>query len=211
MGPHGRALPPRVRKRSCRLRRRGASDRRRDLNFSLESAENTIYDTRNLLETGLMTPITSNSFEMLKAEIEAYPRLCGYYLIKMVKITDLRLASSNEEAMIETIFQYLDDQKWPPKEQRMKDQKWTEYIVDRETALRHTVEGLVAGPQKGHLRPTIEANIAKLFFDRFDAMFDEPKSYYIGMGLGNPAYVFFDGVVIISKAHAGLLWVVEAD
>ena len=42
-------------------------------------------------------------------------------------------------------------------------------------------------------------------------MFDGPKSYYVGMGLGNPAYIFGDGVAIVSELHAGLLWVVEGD
>ena len=109
-----------------------------------------------------MNPITSKSFEALKSEIEAHPRLCGYYLIKMAAIRDLRLSNSNEEDTIDTIFQYFDDQKWPPKEQRPKDQEWADYLVNREIALQHAVEALVGGPQKGHLRPTIEADIASV-------------------------------------------------
>lgn len=158
-----------------------------------------------------MTSIVSIAFENLKSEIESYPRLSGYYLIKLVDITDVRRSNSSEEDLIDKIFQYFDDQKWPPKEERPADQKWADYVVDRETALSHAVQTLEAGPKKGHLRPTIEARLANLFFTRFDAMFDEPKSYYIGMGLGNQEYVFCEGVAIVSTARAGLLWVVEGD
>jgi len=53
--------------------------------------------------------------------------------------------------------------------------------------------------------------LAGLLFDRFDLLLEEPKSYYIGMGFGNPEYVFSEGVAIISPTRAGLLWVVEDD
>jgi hypothetical protein len=83
--------------------------------------------------------------------------------------------------------------------------------VEADVAREHAVEALVGGPSVGHLRPTIPRSQAERFVQRFEELFDGPKSYYIGMGLGNRQHVFLHGVAIISRSRAGVLWVVESD
>jgi hypothetical protein len=158
-----------------------------------------------------MKPYNSKEFLALKAEIEAHKRLCGYYLIKFIDITDLRQAGKDQEEIAEEVFQYFDDQKWPPREQRPQDQAWADSVREPEVARKHALEALVGGGPVGHSRVTISQAQARRFLQRFEALFDEPKSYYIGMGFGNSQYVFLHGVAIISRSRAGLLWVVESD
>ena len=155
--------------------------------------------------------MSTDAFLTLKRELESYPRLAGYYLIKMIDITDLRGSNRSAEQIAEAAFQQLDDHQWPPADVRPTDQTWSDYIVDRETAARETVAALVGGPGIGHTANTIPPPKAHTFFDRFDLLFDMPKLYYIGMGFGNRDYVYPRGVAIISNTHAGLLCVIESD
>jgi hypothetical protein len=149
-------------------------------------------------------------FVALKAEIEACKRLCGYYIIKLVDITDMRDASTGQEEIADEAFRYFDDQPWPPIRQRPDDETWAAYVVERDVAAEHAIEALVGGSSVGHLRDTIPWQEAIRFFERFEALFDEPKNYYIGMGFGDRRHVFLQGVAIISRSRAGVLWVVES-
>jgi len=99
--------------------------------------------------------MSTDAFLTLKRELESYPRLAGYYLIKMIDITDLRSSNLSAEQIAEAAFQQLDDRQWPPADVRPTDQTWSDYIVDRETAARETVAALVGGPGIGHTANTI--------------------------------------------------------
>ncbi len=158
-----------------------------------------------------MTPLEPDSFVALRGAIEAHPRLGGYYILKFVGIADLRAQRKTEEEIAEIVFQYFDDQKWPPLEQRPKDQTWTDYLADQTTARIKAIEVLVGGRPIGHLNVTIPEPQAAEYVDRFDAMFPHPKTYYVGMGFGDQKYVFSGGIAIISCDVAGCLWVVEDD
>jgi hypothetical protein len=158
-----------------------------------------------------MTPIASPSFESLKSDLAAYPRLCGYYLLKLVDITTLRRTCPDDDDFLDTLFQHLDDQTWPAKHLRPPNPKWSDHAVDHPLAMDIAIEALRAGNSKGHSHPTIPTDAAREFFHRFDTLFETPKTYYAGMSLGNHAYVFQEGIAIVSSSRAGLLWVVESD
>lgn len=158
-----------------------------------------------------MQAVMTPEFLKLKEEIESHPRLCGYYLIKLVSIAELRARSLSDEEIAELVFRDFDDQEWPPDDQRPTDQSWADYIRDRNAAFEHTVEALVGGGPIGHTHVTIERPLAEVYFSRFEALFDEPRSYYTGMGFGDPEQVLVYGVSIISRTRAGLLWIAESD
>ena len=49
--------------------------------------------------------MSTDAFLTLKRELESYPRLAGYYLIKMIDITDLRGSNRSAEQIAEAAFQ----------------------------------------------------------------------------------------------------------
>jgi hypothetical protein len=156
-------------------------------------------------------PINIPEFALLRAEIESHRRLCGYYLVKLIDISRLRDSTASEEDVADASFQLLDDHAWPPLEQRPVDQAWSGYRVDLAEARTHAIEALVGGPSIGQLEETISPELASRYFERFDALFEEPKQYYMRLGLGDPAHVFSNGIAILSRARAGTLVVVESD
>lgn len=158
-----------------------------------------------------MTPNNNQEFLTLKAEVEAHARLCGYYIIKLVDITEMREGQRDQEEIAEKVFEYFDDQTWPPIEQRPRDQSWAEYAAERNAAKDHAIEALVGGPSVGHTVDTISRPVAEQYFERFEALFDDQRHYYIRMAFGDNQYVFLHGVAIISRSRAGVLWVVEDD
>lgn len=158
-----------------------------------------------------MSPLDPDWFVAFRKDLEAHPRLCGYYIVKLVEIGDLRTRGCTEEEIAEAIFQHFDDHMWPPSGKRPKDQTWADCRTDRASARGQVVECLMGGPAIGHLEVTIPNQECGTLFDRFDSMFGQPKTYYVGLGLGDPEHVFSGGVVIIASDLAGCLWVVESD
>lgn len=155
--------------------------------------------------------ILTSSFEALAKEIQSHPRLCGYYLIRLIDLTSPDVTFDSPEQRLDAIFQDLDDQAWRPAEERPTDQLWSDYAVGAEAAKSHAIASLIGGQEIGHTRPTISRDLAVEFWCRFDAEFDQPKRYYTAHGLGDSEYVFQHGVVIVSETRAGVLGVIEND
>lgn len=157
--------------------------------------------------------VTSKSpeFAELKAEVESYPRLSGYYIIDLVAIPGFPDHDADRENLLDELFQHFDDRDWPPPRDRPTDQTWDDYERDRQVAADHAVEALIGGPQIGHTAFTIGPAKALEFWNRFESLFSEPRHYYTGMGFGDPEHVFLHGAVIIDNHKAGILWIVESD
>lgn len=151
------------------------------------------------------------AYWQLQRELEALPRLCGYYLKGWRELASLRAAGLETDQIADLVFEEWDDQPWPPPEQRPSDESWDDYRVERDEARQQAIAALIAGPECGHTRLTMTQDQASAFFDRFDALFSGPRNYYVGLGLGNRQYTFLHGVAILSRDHAGLLWVVDGD
>jgi hypothetical protein len=158
-----------------------------------------------------MTPCESEDFLQLRAEIEAHEISPGYYIIKLAEIGAERNMGRTEEEIAEQVFQWFDDQEWPPAENRPTDQTWGDYAVERAPARDHILEALVGGPPFGHTEETMSMTQAASYFDRFDSLFEDPKTYYINLGFGDPEHVFLHGVAVISATRAGYLGVVQSD
>jgi hypothetical protein len=158
-----------------------------------------------------MTPYIGKEFLDLKTAVESHKRLCGYYIIKLVDIMDLRAAGADDEEIAEQVFQYFDDHLWPALDQRPSDQAWADYEREMPVAKQHTLEALVGASSIGHTKPTMTRRKAERYFEQFEQMFEEPRKYFTGMGFGDPRYVFQYGVAIISHKRAGVLWIVESD
>lgn len=158
-----------------------------------------------------MNPELATRFNALKERVESFPRAHGYYLIDLVELASVVPPSADEEEAAERVFRHFDDHSWPAEEDCPKGQSWADYEVGREEARRHTAEALAGGMAVGHLAETIPRETAEGLFDEFEAFFDLPRRDYVRMGLGDPAYVFQQGVVILTPRLVGILWVVEDD
>jgi hypothetical protein len=158
-----------------------------------------------------LTTIDDPTFLALKAELQGYPRQCGYYLVDVVSIQDLRARSVPPEELLEQVFQHFDDQDWPPAEERPTDQAWADYAATQAQARAFAIDALLGGSQVGHTAATIPNDTATALWERFESLFPEPRTYYVGMGFGDPKFVFQHGAAIVAGDLAGLVWVVESD
>ncbi|HVU62857.1 MAG TPA: hypothetical protein VHC70_02680 [Phycisphaerales bacterium] len=160
-----------------------------------------------------MNPIENRetSLAILKDEVASHRRQCGYYLIKIIDIRSLRRSHSDEETLVETVMPMLSDRPWPVDRDWPQSGYWRELECERAVARAEVVEALVGGAAFGHSIDTIPPALAAMYFDRFDALFEDPKIYYTRVGFGDPEYVFSTGVAVFSPTHAGVLCVVEND
>jgi len=62
----------------------------------------------------------------------------------------------------------------------------------------------------GHTRDTISPEKAEEFAQRFFDFFNSPRGYS-GMVLGDPSYVFENGLLLLDDERAGLLLILEND
>lgn len=148
-------------------------------------------------------------FVKLKAEIEAYPRLSGYYILKLVALDPGWV--NDEEHALDALFQYCDDHPWPPPEERKAEGCWSDYETLEEEAEQEVVTALVGGPEVGHVAQTMTPDQAAHFWRRFRGLFSERARYFMGLGLGSREYVFQRGIVIVDTHRAGTIYVVESD
>lgn len=154
--------------------------------------------------------LTDRCFIELKGKVLSYPRLCGYYIIDLVSIENIRCDSY--EKLLDNLFEYFDDTVWVPAEDRPSDQTWeNDYVVERDVARNHIIEALVGGHSIGHTVDTVPGDLAEDIFEVFDSLFSKKKKYYMGMGLGKPEYVFQQGIAIVDNKKAGIIWIVEND
>jgi hypothetical protein len=157
------------------------------------------------------TEINNPEFSVLKAEVEAHRRLCGYYIIDLVSIRDLRARGESQESILEILIDRFDDESAEIDRGIVTDEKWSDYEVTMDRARTHAVESLVGGPSIGHTKKTMSESTAADLFDRFVAVCGANPRFYIGLGIGNREYAFTYGVLIVADELAGILWIVESD
>lgn len=149
----------------------------------------------------------SHPLEALQATLAKFPRMHGYYLLKVVDIK----WTDDEDASLDVIMQQLDDQTWPPREHRPIAPRWTDDIITEEDARDIVIAGLVGGANVGHTRDTISPSTAAAVWDQFCALFSERMRFFRNDGFGDKKYVFSTGVVAVGATRAGILVVVESD
>jgi len=159
-----------------------------------------------------LMPASLPSFLKFREEIEMYPRQCGYYIIDMAGISRLVERGLTNEEVLDVVFQYFDDQPWPPPEQRPSDQTWeNDYQVDGRKAREEFIQAMTGGVEIGHMECTMPRCQAESFWDQFEEFFGEGRKYYTHLGLGNREYVFQHGVAIADREKVGIVWIVESD
>ena len=146
---------------------------------------------------------------VVRAAVARFPRSCGYYLVKLVAMDPDW--SQTEEASLDALFESLDDHAWPPPAQRPSDQRWSDYEVLEDEARSHLVEALVAGPAYGHTRVTMPVADAEEIWRNARAVFSAEARFFMRLGLGNRAYAYQHGVVIVDGERAGCLCIVDGD
>jgi hypothetical protein len=117
----------------------------------------------------------------------------------------------DEEAALTRAFEALDNHPWAPPEQRPSDELWTDYEAREAAARAHVAAALIGGRDVGHSRDTIPEGTAHAFWTRFRDLFLADARFFLGVGLGDPAYVHLQGVVAVDDDKAGCLCVVEGD
>ncbi len=159
----------------------------------------------------VLTELHAPEIEAWKADVEAHPRLCGYYILGLVSIRELRAAGADEETILEQVIDHYDDDPSEPDPDFVPDHGWVDNETTRARAREHVVESLVGGGQIGHLEQTMSAARAGELFDRLVALCGPSPRFYAGLGIGNPEYVYLYGVLVVTAEIAGILWVVEDD
>jgi hypothetical protein len=153
--------------------------------------------------------VNSETLDQLQNSLGQYPRMHGYYLLKFVPLPlDWH---ADEERSLTIAFQELDDQTWAPPELRPKDQLWVDYEVDEAKARVHAIEALVGGAAVGHTRDTVPHGDPSAIWKRFRDLFAPDARFFLGLGLGDSAYVFQHGAVVVDDEKAGCLCIVESD
>ncbi|MBN2384687.1 hypothetical protein JXQ70_17570 [bacterium] len=151
----------------------------------------------------------AESVKQLKHILEQYPRMHGYYLLSLVQLSSRW--RDEEETSLTTAFEALDDHPWKPPEMRPDFQSWVDYEVDEAEAHTHVVAALVGGREVGHTRDTIPRMEAAAIWERFRNLFRADARFFTGIGLGDSAYAFQRGAVIVDEYKAGCLCVIEDD
>ena len=156
-----------------------------------------------------MDSVSSESFEQLCRVIARHPRMRGYYLLKVVPLP--QNWREDEEVVLTEAIQSLDDHAWPPPEARPADQRWVDYEVSELAAAAHVIAALVGGLEIGHARETMPMAEARPIWEAFRALFSTNARFFLGVGLGDPKYVFQHGAVVADDHKAGCLCVIEND
>lgn len=151
----------------------------------------------------------SESFEGIRRVLARYPRMRGYYLLNVVPLPENW--AEHEETLLTEAIEALDDHEWPPVEARPADQRWVDYEVSELVAAAHAAAALVGGGAVGHARDTIPIADARPIWEAFRGLFSTSARFFIGVGLGDPKYVFQQGVVVADGEKAGCLCVIEND
>lgn len=147
--------------------------------------------------------------EDVRRAVARYPRRSGYYLVNLVSLPENWV--EDEEVALTEAIQALDDQRWPPPEERPDDQRWVDYEVSELQAAAHVVAALVGGPEIGHARDTIPNAEARAIWETFRALFATNARFFVGVGLGDFRYVYQQGAVMVDDRRAGCLCVIEND
>ena len=150
-------------------------------------------------------------FLALRADIESYPRLCGYYILGLVSIREWRHAGVPQETILQKLIDHFDDDPTDPNPDFVPDHEWADYETTHDDARGHVIESLIGGPQIGHTKETMSASTAAGLLDRFVAACGANPRFYIGLGLGDRKYSFMYGALIVADDLAGILWIVEDD
>ena len=153
--------------------------------------------------------ISLGSIEEIRGLLANHPRIHGYYLLQLVQLPPSW--QDDEEASLTEAFQSLDDHEWPPPELRPAEQSWSDYEVTELIAKRRTISSLIGGREVGHSRDTIDPQLASQIWDAFRAIFGSAPRFFCGVGLGDSAYVYLDGAILVGDNKAGCMCVVEDD
>lgn len=150
-------------------------------------------------------------FVKFRRKISRYPRMHGYYLMDVVSIESMRSAGLTQEEILDAVFEFFDDQTWPPPADRPSDVSWSQHEVEGEVAEQIAVRALIGGTEVGHKRDTMPPKVARSLWREFQGFFQGERRYYVGMGLGDYKYAYLQGAAVVDETRAGVLWVVEND
>ena len=92
----------------------------------------------------VFTEVNDTEFALLKADIEAYSRLCGYYVICLFSIRDFRVEGLSQEAILEGLIHYFDDSSMQL-DALGATHNWMDCEVPPDRANAHVIESLVGG------------------------------------------------------------------
>jgi hypothetical protein len=137
--------------------------------------------------------------------------MSGYYILRLIDITAIRAQVGDDDRMLDAVFEQLDGRTWPPYEERLDLGRWRDQAAPADDARAEVVTALIGGRDVGHTRDTMSAAVAAQTWELFASLFAPERTYYNGLGLGDPRYVYMRGAAIVDATRAGYLGVVEGD
>jgi hypothetical protein len=148
--------------------------------------------------------------DAIERTLAAHPRRVGHYILRLIDIALIRTQVS-EERMLDALFEHFAGRTWPPFEERVALGSWRDSIATADDAGDEVVGALVGGKAVGHTTDTMNAAVAARIWADFASLFASDRTYFRGLGLGDPAYVYLRGAAIVDATRAGYLGVVEGD
>jgi len=158
-----------------------------------------------------MQSIDHPALAEIKAIAAVHPRQSGYYLIDMVAIHQELAAGTALLDVLDDALEHMDDQIWAPKSERPQDQSWQDYMTTSDNARLIAIDALMGGPSIGQTRYAMTTARAGNIWAKFTSLFSGDVQWLTGVGLGDAAYVFQNGVAAFDSKHMGILCVVEND
>jgi hypothetical protein len=156
----------------------------------------------------VLTPLSLPDFDEIERFLSRRPLSPGSYLTRLFALSSL--ASAWSDAVLDEVFERMDDRPWLPCEQRPAG-SWAAYEVSAEEARVGLVSALVGGRDFGRRDETMSAAEAQGLWWRFEGLFGAERRYYARLGLGDGDYSFQDGVAIVDGRLAGGLFIVQGD
>lgn len=145
----------------------------------------------------------------------------GYYQQELVSILGLRQAGATQDEILDRLYE-----RWaahdantayclasPPIRLPVLAEpspSWDDYEYDSQDAHEALAYELKGGSSIGHTEDTIPQEKTNELASRFFTLFHAPRAYR-GLGLGDPFYVFAQGVVLLDVEYAGCFLIIESD
>ena len=169
----------------------------------------------------MLSSVLEGEVSRLRDALALSPRIDGIYQLELVDIRPLRTQGCSQNEILDVLYDQWVDHKAHQKQREKHPEfyakttaldvtSWQDYEVKQEHALEWLTYGLRGGGGVGHTTDTISPEKAEEFAQRFFNFFSSPHAYS-GMALGDPSYVFENGLLLLDDERAGLLLILEND
>jgi hypothetical protein len=156
-----------------------------------------------------LTQLTDTKYQKFIDHVNSFKQT-RYYIIKFVSIADLRSQNKTNDEIANIVAEYSDDQEWPSTDSVAQGFSVPPSPISEEEVSKIVTRDLAGGSHYGHIDYAIQPEEAENIWQEFKSLFTGDKTFY-SVALGDPAYTFYGGALIVGKDTAGVLNIVQDD